>query len=588
MIQILLIVNLLITIISVIPLWNFEASTINLLSNSSTYTYIIYTGKVCSENNNLELKKTISKEQNGIITEQNYLTINGIQMGTDWEDIESMFCINSIIYICPKGKNHLNKYDSNSHSFSQIIPNGFYCNGNWELKCYQQFNENLMFIGYLNQSPNFYAYKYNVNSDNEDEIWGEITEFNQCLFDFKWQTSKRENYYYYPMICIALDGNIKLKAIEYTISDSQINKNTHSSHALIEKLSYSNAYFINTDKDKFYFITYNKNPPDFKSGYSLGDGLSFDYISSFSSGTTNTEFPLDFFYNFTIIEMNFIVYTRYVYYEIYNTEKNITYHGIIDIILNKILFNTDEKINIYKPYIYNNSLSNSMLIITDKSAYKICALSNIANNNDKSCIEGESCSSERYIVDSQGQNFCGDKCRNYILMPNKICIDECDENIFFINDSYHCGFCIHMNINKPNKLLIHSGCLSDNEIPSEAYLYNTKYKLYKLSDIITTIPTTILTTIPTTIVTTIITTIPTTIITTIPTTILTTIPTTIITTIPTTNLTTILTTILENTIMTTISTIIFETSIITEKIDFCNKNEGLYQLIMEIIQTKME
>ena len=59
--KILLFFNLIITIISVIPLWNFEASTIDLLSGSSTYTYTIYTGKVCSENNNLELKKQFQR-----------------------------------------------------------------------------------------------------------------------------------------------------------------------------------------------------------------------------------------------------------------------------------------------------------------------------------------------------------------------------------------------------------------------------------------------------------------------------------------------------------------------------------------------
>ena len=113
--KILLFFNLIITIVSVIPLWNFEASTIDLLSGGSTYTYIIYTGKVCSENNNLELKKTISKAQNGIISEQNYLTINSRQMQTNWEDIKS-YCLNSEIYICPKGKNHLNKYNVNSNN----------------------------------------------------------------------------------------------------------------------------------------------------------------------------------------------------------------------------------------------------------------------------------------------------------------------------------------------------------------------------------------------------------------------------------------------------------------------------------------
>ena len=576
--KMLLYFNMLITIISVIPLWNFEHSTIDLLSTSSTYSYIIFTSKVCgSQTNNIELKKTISKDQNGIISEQNYLTINSKQMQTNWEDIRS-YCLNNEIYICPKGKYHLNKYNSNINSFSEIIPNDFSCNGNWELKCFAQPSFNLLFIGYLNQSPYFYAYKYKENNK-----WSTRTEFNQGLFDFKWKITQTNNYY--PMICIALDGNIKLQAIEYSISDSQITKNTHASHQLIEKLSYSNAYF-NANDYKFYFITYNKNPPNFKSGYYIGDSLSFDNVNSFTSETINTESPLDFFYNFTIIQMNFIVYTRYAYYEILNTDKNKTYHGIIDIILNKILFNTDEKINIFKPYISNNGLPYSMLIITDKSAFKICALSDSNNNNE--CIEGDSCPSENYIVDSQGPNYCGDNCNNYILLPNKICIDKCDENIFYANDSHHCGFCIHMNINKPNKLLNHSGCLSDDEIPPEAYLYNAKYKLYKISDIVTTIPTTILTTIITTIPPTILTAIPTTILTTIPTSILTTIPTTILTTIPTIVPPTILTaipttiltksqsTILETSIITILPTTIIETTIIMENIDLCNKSKGLY------------
>lgn len=101
----------------------------------------------------------------------------------------------------------------------------------------------------------------------------------------------------------------------------------------------------------------------------------------------------------------------------------------------------------------------------DKSAYKVCTL---ANNWE--CIDGDSCSGKSYIVDSQGQNYCGVNCSTFILLPNRICIDKCDENIFYSNDSYQCGFCIHMNINKPNKLLNQSGCLSDNEIPPEAYL----------------------------------------------------------------------------------------------------------------------
>ena len=111
-----------------------------------------------------------------------------------------------------------------------------------------------------------------------------------------------------------------------------------------------------------------------------------------------------------------------------------------------------------------------MLAITDNSAYKICFLS-----DNSGCID--SCSSGNIFIDSHGANFCGTKCPNYILIPNGICIDECDENIFHSNDSYHCGFCIDIDSNNPYKLLNSSGCL--NEIPSTAYLYNEKYKLLK-------------------------------------------------------------------------------------------------------------
>ncbi len=166
-----------------------------------------------------------------------------------------------------------------------------------------------MFIVYLNKSPYFYSYKYNVNSDNENDKWSTKTEFNQGLFDFQWETSYDENCQCYPMVCIALDGNIKLQAIKYTISDSEVSKNTVGSYELIQKLSYSNAYFINTGKIKFYYTTYNKNPREFKSGYSLG--LSYEYVNSFTSGTVNTESPLDFF-----------IILQLIFFIIFQLEKN--------------------------------------------------------------------------------------------------------------------------------------------------------------------------------------------------------------------------------------------------------------------------
>ena len=72
--------------------------------------------------------------------------------------------------------------------------------------------------------------------------------------------------------------------------------------------------------------------------------------------------------------MKFILYTKYVYYTIYNNKTEEMYHGVLDITLNKIIFNTNEDIDIFIPY-----SSNSMLAITKESAYRICF---IKDNND--------------------------------------------------------------------------------------------------------------------------------------------------------------------------------------------------------------
>ena len=46
--------------------------------------------------------------------------------------------------------------------------------------------------------------------------------------------------------------------------------------------------------------------------------------------------------------------TKYAYYKIYNIVKQKTYYGIFDIKLNQILFNTNEEINTFIPYIENS------------------------------------------------------------------------------------------------------------------------------------------------------------------------------------------------------------------------------------------
>ena len=68
--------------------------------------------------------------------------------------------------------------------------------------------------------------------------------------------------------------------------------------------------------------------------------------------------------------------TKYAYYEINLNE--IIYHGIIDITLNKILFNTNENITELKLF-----SKYSFLAITKSSAYEICVF---AKSNGK-CVD---------------------------------------------------------------------------------------------------------------------------------------------------------------------------------------------------------
>lgn len=110
------------------------------------------------------------------------------------------------------------------------------------------------------------------------------------------------------------------------------------------------------------------------------------------------------------------------------------------------------------------------MAITEKSAYRICAL---ADNNNKKCIS--SCSSGSVFINSHGQNFCGDKCPKYIMEPTGICIDECESSIFHLIDNYKCGFCKDISPDQPFKLLNSSGCLEKK--PEKTYLYKPEFKI---------------------------------------------------------------------------------------------------------------
>ena len=96
----------------IIPLWDLEKSSINLLENGSSVDVCI-----CDETKygiNIVLEKNILKQETEI-KDQNYInlkndTINKDKIIVNWEQIGTFYNIDKEgLYICPYGKNFLNK-----------------------------------------------------------------------------------------------------------------------------------------------------------------------------------------------------------------------------------------------------------------------------------------------------------------------------------------------------------------------------------------------------------------------------------------------------------------------------------------------
>ena len=195
--------------------------------------------------------------------------------------------------------------------------------------------------------------------------------------------------------------------------------------------------------------------------------MTSDYSSIDNIQITKNNVPnLEFFNDMEIEEMNFLLDNKFLYYKMKEVQKNGTiYYGIFDIVLNKIIFNTKEKINTFIPH-----TDGAMLAITSTTAYKICAYK---NGND--CTD--TCSNSQYLLDISG-NTCGSSCPNgkYLFNPSGVCIDQCDPNIYVLDNNI-CQLCKDKDNSKPYKFINGTECLS--EIPKEAEYYNEKLKLLK-------------------------------------------------------------------------------------------------------------
>ena len=444
---------------SIIPLWNIKESSCDLcLKKSSTVTVFDET----KNKTNVVLTKAFIKEENEIL-QKNYININGQSIETEWEDIQSFFFTkDSEIYICPKGKNFLNFYDGSQ--FHEIIPQSFnYYKDNWELICYYQPDKNIIFYGFLYLSSQYNLYGQKLPYESFYSNYRQ--QIGNTLFDFIWTTNPGIDNKY-KMIAATGDYEIFLKQLLIMIEEDTYYYNIRTTKFVDYKSKHFYFHFAKYfDKIGFYWITANSTS-EFGSGYSIGplnaeSSFPFMRIGIHENSTS----PFNYLYpNKTIIKnLNMIRNTRFIYYEIeYNKieEKKEIYYGIIDVELNQIIFNTNEKIKEFKP------LKNySMLAITESTAYEICAI----KENNK-CVER--CSSGKLILDAEKGNYCSDsqKCENYLLIPHNVCIKNCDESIFVLNEQRECGLCKDIfGMEKPYKIINAKGCL--DHMPKYSYYH---------------------------------------------------------------------------------------------------------------------
>lgn len=444
---------------SFVPLWSFQKSSLDIYRENIYYKFHYYqiTEKVIYDY--IKLEGYITYFDN-ILNRYSQLTINNKNFGnTKFNDIESAYYINDGYYIvCPKGKFHAYEF-YDYQSFKELIPENFQKKDDWELKCYMHKEENYIFIAYLNSKNDFYQFDFKMrNWKYRDNKIGTI------IYDFKWNTTKDSDYYDKKQMFAILN-----KKNEFILSELYFDVFEGQNYAVSERKkrvltnfkTNSSAFFIeNNETHNFYWINYN-NASDFESGY-YNKNILITSDNFFRIETIkNVKSPLEFYDKVTIKEMKFIPYTKYVYYEIENDDKKTTYHGIIDIEQNKVIFNTDEKINQFFP-----ATNNSMFAVADETIYKICFMRNDNNECVDECPEGQI-----PIYDTLNGNKCGTKCSTqFILWPQNICINSCDLDIYTQNGD-QCGYCKDIDKEgKKFKLVKHEGCLEKR--PDNSYFIN--------------------------------------------------------------------------------------------------------------------
>ena len=462
---ILLIFNQLNLSFSSIPSWKFSNLAIDLMPGDSTScNYPI------SSDNSIYFEKKISKSTNAI-TSTNVLTFGGKTRNVLFESIESYYQnqLNCQYIVCPNGKFHPKIFENDI----DIKPDAFTEYGDWNLRCYRH-DTGFFIMFYANND-----WRNMLLTRDSGASWISYRNVEGELYDFKLTQGSNGNNGEYAMMHIGKkDGYIKLMGrnlILKTSNNENVDINGGVTKDICKALDKTQAFFYRND-DRFYYVTYNDT--HLESGYSTVTSIGgYNTLTNFAR-THNSNSPFQFVDKIKIKSVNLIRNTQYAYYEIYNIDKDITYHGLLDIQQNKILYNLDEEITTFIPYLESDVSSSVMLAITKDSAYKICIM-----KNSNTC--SDSCTSNNLLLDADG-NKCQNNCDDgkIKLMPEGICIllSECDTNIFMMNtEKTECGVCNYFYPDG-NKYRIINTTQCIGYIPNNTEFYNENLNLLKCKE----------------------------------------------------------------------------------------------------------
>ena len=465
--------NQFLIVLAPIPNWDFNKHSFDLLT-SSEKEYIIY--KKEDYETTVTLKKKITKID-GIIKSTNYLIIGSETREVPFEDIDSHYkdlygCNGPLI--CPKGKFHPYCFNNNvniTHS-SEFLEKG-----DWDLRCYNHYTGHFLVFYFQNEYYNFYSKCDESTNDNGIK---RVSSINSDIYDYALENGIEGDNHKYKFPHLKNDGgNLQFLRSSFIMNpnDANINLQSPQGEIIITELKQKTQAYFNSNYCIHYF-TYN-NVMDFLSGFSTNifsyaDILNYDsYSVSSISITKNERSPLSFLDHVEIKEIKFIAGTQYVYYKIENIDKEKFYYGLIDIELNKIVYNFDQEIIQFIPYLdKSNSNKGEMLAITPTSAYRICIV-----KTDSSCLT--SCPNLNDIILDPDENNCDGTCNSgkIKLMPEGYCIKEelCNTSIYIkksVDGEIQCGLCSYFNSDgNIYRLIGGDECLSN--IPNNSENFNS-------------------------------------------------------------------------------------------------------------------